>query len=89
MKKVAPNDPHAAREAIDVLFDESPPVLVEARFPGVSPDWYLFERREQFEELLSRLGSIAELHVNSVWDLTNEKNSEIVVTRGDLAKGTE
>jgi hypothetical protein len=89
MKKVASGDPRAAREAIDALFEEFPPVLIETRFPGAAPDWYLFETRVQFDELLGQLGPLAELHVNSVWDLTNEKKAEIVVTRGDLAKATK
>ena len=60
MKKVATDDPRAALEAIEALFEGVPPLLIEARFPGTSPDWYLFERREQFEDLLGRLGPAVE-----------------------------
>ena len=88
MKKVVTGDPRAARQAIEALFDEWPPVLVEARFPGTSPDWYLLHEWQQFEQVLAKLGPVAELHVNSVWDLSNEKNAEIVVARADLGYDT-
>jgi hypothetical protein len=64
-----------AKAAISALFENSPPVLVEVRFPqsGTSPDWYLCEDEEQWEQVLKRLGSGAELHISSVWDLENVK----------------
>jgi hypothetical protein len=75
------------REQIGELFQKFGPVLVEARFPkmATSPDWYLFEDEQQFERLLARLGPTVELHVSSVWDLTNDKG-EVVVTRAELKK---
>lgn len=76
-----------SREAIAQLFERSP-VIVEARFPGTSPDWYLFEEPQQFDALLMKLSPAVELHVSSVWDLTNEKG-EVVVTRGELTKDKE
>jgi hypothetical protein len=64
-----------ARAAVSALFENSPPVLVEVRFPqsGTSPDWYLCEEEEQFEQILKRLGAGVELHISSVWDLKNVK----------------
>jgi hypothetical protein len=66
-----------ARGAITKLFDASPPVLVEVRFPnaGTSPDWYLCDDEEQLERILERLGPGVELHLSSVWDLKNVKGS--------------
>ena len=88
MGKTAITDPETVLGAITELFDEHPPVLVEARFPGTSPDWYLFDRQEQFVALLPKLGPAVELHVSSVWDLRNE-NCEVVVKRGELTKDRE
>lgn len=67
-----------ARTAISTLFNNSPAVLVEVRFPGsgTSPDWYLCEEEVELEQILESLGSGAELHVSSVWDLKN--------TRGEI-----
>jgi hypothetical protein len=64
-----------AKAAISTLFENAPPVLVEVRFPrsGTSPDWYLCEEEEQFEQILERLSSGVELHISSVWDLKNFK----------------
>lgn len=64
-----------AKRAIAILFEKIPPVLVEVRFPGAatSPDWYLCEEEEQFEQILERLSPGVELHVSSVWDLKNLK----------------
>ncbi len=88
MKRTATSEPQTARGAIADLFEEHPPVLVEARFPGTSPDWYLFDRPDQFDALLAKLGPAVELHVSSVWDLTNEKG-EVVVKRAELTKDRE
>jgi hypothetical protein len=70
------------KTAIAALFADSPPVLVEVRFPnsGTSPDWYLCEDEEQLEEILERLGPGVELHLNSVWALRNIKG-EICLKR--------
>ncbi len=66
-----------AKGAVADLFENTPPVLVEVRFPnaGTSPDWYLCEDEEQLERILERLGSGAELHLSSVWDLKNVKGA--------------
>ena len=88
MKRVALTDPTVARAAIARLFDEWPPVLVMATFPGAAPDWHLLGSQEQFRELLGKLGSRVELHVSSVWDLMNVKG-EVIVSRGALAQETE
>jgi hypothetical protein len=64
-----------AKALIFGLFQNFPPVLVEVRFPhsGTASDWYLCEVEEQLEKILKRLGSGAELHIGSVWDLENVK----------------
>jgi hypothetical protein len=61
------------RAALAKLF-ENTPVLVEVRFPrmGTSPDWYFLEEEDEFASLLNRLGSGAEVHLVSVWDLEFE-----------------
>ena len=63
------------RAAISALFENTPPVLVEVRFPraATSPDWYLFEEEQQLDQLLERVGPGVELRVSSVWDLRNAK----------------
>jgi hypothetical protein len=64
-----------ARKALGALFANSPPVLVEVRFPdcGTSPDWYLYTEEEELAQLTERLGPGAELRLSSVWDLKNTK----------------
>jgi hypothetical protein len=64
-----------AKAAISKLFENTPPVLVEVRFPhsGTSPDWYLCEEEEQFQQIVDRLHSGVELHLSSVWDLKDTK----------------
>jgi hypothetical protein len=59
------------------LLDSAAPVLVEIRFPNAAtaPDWRLCEDGEQFEQILAHLGAGVELHVSSVWDLTNPKGA--------------
>jgi len=66
-----------AKAAISALFKNSPPVLVEVRFPraGTSPDWYLCEEEEQLDQILERIGPGVELHISSVWDLKNVKGA--------------
>jgi hypothetical protein len=63
------------KTAVAALFADSPPILVEVRFPnsGTSPDWYLCEEEEQLLEILERLGPEVELHLNSVWALRKVK----------------
>lgn len=63
------------RDALHVLFENSPPVLIEVRFPkaGTSPDWYLCEDEKQFEQILERLAPGVEVRASSVWDLRNAK----------------
>lgn len=63
------------RTAISLLLDEAPPVLIEVRFlnSATSPDWYLCEDMDQFDEILERPGPGADLHVSSVWDLKNAR----------------
>lgn len=75
MKRVLLAKSTEAKAAVASLFEYSPPVLVEVRFPNsaTSPDWYLFDEDEQLEELLDRLGAGAELRLSSVWDLRNLK----------------
>ena len=75
MSQVLSPENAEARSAISTLFADSPPVLVEVRFPnsGTSPDWYLCEQEEQLEQILERLGPGVELHLNSVWALRKVK----------------
>ena len=67
------SDANTALAAIGELFDEKPPVLVEVRFPkmGTSSDWFLCENVTALDAILDRLGPGAEVHLSSVWDLTN------------------
>lgn len=64
-----------ARCAVSALLENAPPVLVEVRFPGAgtSPDWYLCEDEEEFEQIWHGLSPGADVHVSSVWDLKNTK----------------
>jgi len=66
-----------ARAAASALLARTPPVLAEVRFPGAAtaPDWYLLEEEDELNALLERLGTQAELHLSSVWDLTNAKGA--------------
>ena len=67
----------ASRAAAAALFEQSPPVLVEVRFPGLStsPDWYLIHDEDELDAIVERLGPQAELHLSSVWDLKNVKGA--------------
>ena len=64
-----------ARNRIVSLIRNSPPILVEVRFPNAatSPDWYLCEEESDLDEIMDRLGVGCEIHASSVWDLKNEK----------------
>lgn len=66
-----------AKAAVASLFEKSPPVLVEVRFPhaGTSPDWHLCEEEDELEQILDRLGPGVEVYLNSVWDLNNPKGA--------------
>ena len=74
-ESLLPATSEQTRAAVSALFENTPPVLVEVRFPGAatSPDWYLFEEEEQLDQLLEGLGPAVELHVSSVWDLHDDK----------------
>jgi hypothetical protein len=76
MKQVSFSADKKARATVSMLFANTPPILIEVRFPtsGASPDWYLCEEEEELEQILERLGSGAELHISSVWDLKNVKD---------------
>ena len=75
MSKVLCCTSSEAKAAVSKLFENSPPVLVEVRFPhlGTSPDWYLCEEEEDLEQIVEQLVAGVELHLNSVWDLKNIK----------------
>jgi len=79
MNKVETSDTKALARK---LFEQSPPVLVEVRFPrcGTSPDWYLYEDEEDFLQLLGSLAEGAEIFLNSVWDLKNTKQTLSIKT---------
>ncbi len=65
------------QQTISSLFESSPPVLVEVRFPssGTSPDWYLCEVEEDLHAITKRLSPGAELYLSSVWDLKSSKGT--------------
>ena len=67
------SDNDAFRAAVEKLFGEKPPILVEVRFPkmGATSDWYLCQDVAALDHVLGRLGAGAEVHLNSVWDLPN------------------
>ena len=67
-------------EQVSAVFDEKSPVLVEVRFPGMgtSPDWYFCREEEELDTILSRLGSGAEVHLHSVWDLTDPTGGVVI-----------
>ncbi|MFL5244667.1 MAG: hypothetical protein ACJ8FY_21405 [Gemmataceae bacterium] len=62
-----------ARPAISSLFEKSPPILVEVRFPGAgtSPDWHLCEEEDDLKRIMETLAPGVELRLSSVWDLKN------------------
>ena len=64
-------DAHAQR--VTALFGEKSPILVEVRFPhmATSSDWHLCDDRDDLDPILERLGPGAELHLHSVWDVTD------------------
>src|SRR4051794_28019742 len=76
------SDSSAVLQAIEKLFEEKPPVLVEVRFPkmGTSSDWFLCEDTAALDAILDRLGPGAEVHISSVWDLKNPA-SDVVIQR--------
>jgi hypothetical protein len=74
MSRVVSPESIEARAALAKLFD-SPPVLVEVRFPkmGTSPDWYFCQEQEEFDEILRRVGPGVEVQLVSVWELDLSK----------------
>ncbi len=75
MSRAETAENQAIQARIASLFENSPPVLVEVRFPNsaTSPDWHLCYDEEQWDRLWERLGPGAELHLSSVWDLKSTK----------------
>lgn len=65
------------RAAVQALFEEGGPVLIEARFPGAgtSPDWYLCDDDEDFDRVFDKLGPGAEVFCSRVGDLTNRRGA--------------
>jgi hypothetical protein len=72
--------PQPRTVSVSALFEEKPPVLVEIRFPGMatSPDWYFCREEEELETIRSRLGPGAEVHLHSVWDLTDPTGGVVI-----------
>ena len=66
-------DASKLQSEIAALFQAKGPVLVEVRFPhmGTSSDWYLCEEEAELRAIVGRLGTGAEIHLLSVWDLRN------------------
>ena len=84
MRNSFQSDASAVPAAVEKLFDEKPPVLVEVRFPkmGASSDWILCEDVAALDAILDRLGPGAEIHLNSVWDLKNPVGA-VVIPKGE------
>jgi hypothetical protein len=63
------------RKQMNSLIRNTPPVLVEVRFPKAATcsDWYLCQEESELDDIIERLGPGSEVHVSSVWDLTNSK----------------
>jgi hypothetical protein len=80
MKTSSSTNSQTLRTAIEKLFDEKPPVLVEVRFPGMgtSPDWFLCEDLAALDALHDRLDPKVELRLSSVWDLKNPAGAIVV-----------
>ena len=74
------SDTRTVVAAAGKLFDEKPPVLVEVRFPnmGTSSDWFLCETMAALEDVLERLSPGVEVHLSSVWDLTNPSGAVVI-----------
>ena len=70
----------AARAAVARLFADKPPVLVEVRLPnmGTSSDWFLCDDEDDLGPILDRLAPGAELHMHSVWDVTDAPGGVVV-----------
>jgi hypothetical protein len=70
----------AARAAVARLFAEKPPVLAEVRFPkmGTSSDWFLCDDEDGLGSIIDRLAPGAELHLHSVWDVTDATGGLVV-----------
>ena len=66
--------------AVEQMFPEKPPVLVEVRFPklGTSSDWFPCEDASDLDAILERLGPGAEVHLSSVWDLKPPAGAVVV-----------
>ena len=73
------SDTNTVLRAVGKLFDEKPPILVEVRFPkmGTSSDWFLCENASALDAILDRLGSGAEVHLRSVWDLKSPSGTVV------------
>jgi hypothetical protein len=73
------SDANTVLAAVEKLFDEKPPVLVEVRFPkmGTSSDWFLCENAAALNAILDRLGPGAEVHLSSVWDVKNPSGAVV------------
>jgi hypothetical protein len=75
MSKVLSSATNETKAAVASLFDNTPPVLVEVRFPNTAtaPDWHLLDEEEELEALLGQLATGSEVRLSSVWDLKNTK----------------
>src|SRR2546423_7212410 len=85
------SDTGATLATVRMLFEQKPPVLVEVRFPkmGTSSDWFLCEDMAALEVILDRLGTGAEVHLNSVWDLKNSTGAVVFRTNKPGDTGQE
>lgn len=70
----------AGRAAVARLFADKSPVLVEVRFPnmGTAPDWFLCDDEDELLPIWERLTAGAEIHLHSVWDLTDRTDGVAV-----------
>src|SRR5260370_2531568 len=80
MRKSFLSENSAIRAAVGERFNAKSPVVVEVRFPsmGTAPDWFLCEDLAALNAILDRLGSGAEVHLNSVWDLKHPADAVVL-----------
>ena len=73
------NEEELLHTKIDNFFEErGGPVFVTVEFGFVSPDFYLFEDKDQLFELLCRLKEGASVRCTSAWDIDHSSGKTLV-----------